>query len=139
VSTLRKCIKTQFTLNVTNKTNSKNPQLATTISMGIFNLFGQGKKTVFKFTDPESKACFTCDHVLNRDRPILYAAHDQEGDWQFLCGHEDHTDGNAKVISLKQATELDPTVNDLYDMPLNVGAERKSVQDKWQPFRMSTE
>ncbi|RKQ43113.1 hypothetical protein BXY85_3732 [Roseivirga pacifica] len=107
--------------------------------MGIFNLFGQNKTTEYKFSDPEDKAIITCDHVLNGDRPILYASHDAEGDWQFLCGHEDHTEDNAKVISLKQATEIDPSINDLYEMPVNVGAERESVKDKWQPFRMPAE
>jgi hypothetical protein len=106
----------------------------------MFNLFGQKKtdstKTAFKFKDSATKACFVCDHVLDKKRPILYAAHDAEGDWQFLCGQDDHTEKNAKIISLKQVTELDPTVNDLYEMPLQVGAERKSVKDKWVPFRL---
>jgi hypothetical protein len=107
--------------------------------MGIFNIFGQNKKSEFKFTDPEDKAVFTCEHVLNCERPILFVSHDEEGDWQFLCGHNDHTDSSVKIISLKQATELDTTVNELFEMPLSVGAERKSVKDKWQPFRISAE
>ena len=106
----------------------------------MFNLFGQGKgnstKNEFKFKDPENKACFTCDHVLSRERPILYVSHDSEGDWQFLCGQDDHTDENAKIISLRQATEIDQTINDLYEMPVGVGADRKTVKDKWNPFRL---
>jgi hypothetical protein len=106
----------------------------------MFNLFGQGKKdpnkNQFKFKDAENKACFTCNHVLNRERPILYVSHDSEGDWQFLCGQEDHTEEDAKIISLKQATELDQTINDLYEMPVGFGAERKTVKDKWVPFRL---
>jgi hypothetical protein len=106
----------------------------------MFNLFGQNKnepkKTPYKFKEPENTACFVCDHVLSKERPILYASHDSEGDWQFLCGQDDHTEENAKIISLKQVTELDQTVNDLYEMPVNVGAERKNVKDKWTPFRL---
>ncbi|RZJ72313.1 MAG: hypothetical protein EOO49_07340 [Flavobacterium sp.] len=78
-----------------------------------------------------------CDHVLDKSRKILYAAHDSEGDWQFLCGQDDHTDENAKIISLRQAVELDETLNELYEMPANVGAERKSVNDKWKPFKLA--
>jgi hypothetical protein len=106
----------------------------------MFNLFGQDKKNSnknqFRFKDSETKAVFTCDHVLSGKRDILYAAHDSEGDWQFLCGQDDHTDENARVITLKQATELDQTINDLFEMPLGVGADRKSVKDKWTPFRL---
>ena len=77
----------------------------------MFNLFGQKKvdtkQREFKFKDSETTACIVCDHVLSKKRPILYATHESEGDWQFLCGQDDHTAENAKVISLKQVTELD--------------------------------
>lgn len=106
----------------------------------MFNLFAQKKndppKGEFKFKDSATKACFVCDHVLSKQRPILYVAHDAEGDWQFLCGQDDHTEKNAKIISLKNVTELDQTVNDLYEMPLKVGAERKTIKDKWKPFKL---
>jgi hypothetical protein len=105
----------------------------------MFNLFGKEKdkpeKAEFKFSDPENKPCFTCSHVLSKERPILYVAHDDEGDWQFLCG-EDHAEDDGKIISLKQAVALDTTVNDLYEMPMGFGAERKTVKDKWMPFRL---
>jgi hypothetical protein len=106
----------------------------------MFNLFGKGKndsaKKQFKFKEPETTACITCDHVLNKQRPILYASRDADGDWQFLCGEEDHTESNAKMISLKQAVESDETLNDLWEMPVGVGADRTSVKDKWTPFRL---
>jgi hypothetical protein len=106
----------------------------------MFKLFGQNKKesnkTSYKFKEPENTACLVCDHVLSRQRPILYASHDIEGDWQFLCGKDDHTEENVKIISLKQVTDLDQTVNNLYEMPCNVGAERKNEKDKWTPFHL---
>jgi len=105
--------------------------------MGIFSLFGQGTKdeSKFKFSEPENTAVFTCDHVLDKERPVLFASHDNDGDWQFMCGHDDHTEGNAKLISLKQAVDLDNSINDLYEMPLGYGAQRKSVGAKWVPFK----
>lgn len=106
----------------------------------MLNLFGQGKKgenkIEFKFRDAENKAVFTCNHIVDDKSPILYVEHDSEGDWQFLCGQNDHTDENAKIISLKQAVELDNTLNDLYEMPIGVGAERKRVGAKWNPFKI---
>lgn len=115
--------------------------LSTLLTLTMFNLFGQRKsettKTEFKFKDDENTFCFVCDHVLSKQRPILYVAHDKEdGSWQFLCGQDDHTEVNAKIISLKQAAEIDTTINDLYEMPLGVGAERKSTKDKWVPFQL---
>jgi len=115
--------------------------LSTLLTLTMFNLFGQKKsdtnKTEYKFKEAENTACFVCDHVLSKQRPILYVTHDKEdGSWQFLCGQDDHTEANAKIISLKNATVIDTTINDLYEMPLGVGAERKSIKDKWVPFRL---
>jgi len=111
--------------------------------MSIFNLFGQGKKgkneTVFNFSDAKDKAVFTCNHVTDDKSPILYVEHDSEGDWQFLCGQNEHTEENAKVISLKQAVDFDNSLNDLYEMPVGIGAERKKDGEKWHPFKISTE
>lgn len=108
--------------------------------MSLFNLFGQKKgdaaKSEFRFTDAPDTACFVCNHVLDKERPILYVTHDADADWQFLCGQDDHTEASARIISLKQVTERDPTVNDLYEMPVGFGAERKTIKDKWQPFRI---
>ena len=119
--------------------NTKAFLLTLLMTMFMFNLFGQKKndsdRTQFKFKEDESTACFVCDHVLSKKRPILYVSHDSEGDWQFLCG-QSHTEANAKIISLKQVTLIDPTINDLFEMPLKVGAERKSVKDKWKPFKL---
>lgn len=90
----------------------------------------------YKFSDAENTAVFTCNHIIDEKSPILYATHDEEGDWQFLCGGNNHTEANAKIISLKQAVELDNTLNELYEMPVGVGAEREKVGAKWIPFRL---
>lgn len=105
--------------------------------MGIFNLFGQKNKDEYKFLDSKEKACFSCSHVVNDNDPILYVSHDNEGDWQFLCGKEDHTEKNAKIISLYQAVQLDNSLNDLFEMPLGVAAERKTIEDTWTPFKLN--
>lgn len=40
----------------------------------------------FPFADAPNTAVFTFCHVLEGKKPILYVAHDRDGDWQFLCG-----------------------------------------------------
>lgn len=103
----------------------------------MLNLFKKKDKSAFQFPEPENTACYTCDHVLKGQRPILYACHDSsDGSWQFMCGHNDHTEANAKIISLKRVTEIDPTINNLHEMPVGVGAERDTKDSKWKPFRM---
>jgi hypothetical protein len=62
--------------------------------------------------------------------------HEHDGYWQFMCGQSDHDESNAKIISLKQATEIDNSINDLFEMPMGVGADRKSVGDKWVPYKI---
>ena len=101
----------------------------------MFNLFRR-KKVKYEFQEPEATACFVCRHVLHMKRPILYVAHDSDGDWQFLCGHNYHSDDDVKIISLKEITKIDPSVNDLYEMPLKVGAERETVTHRWKPFKL---
>jgi len=102
----------------------------------MFNIFKKTEKAEYKFSDPENTLCFTCNHVVIDKKPILYASHDNEGDWQFLCGQENHSEQNAKIISLKEVTELDQTINDLFEMPTGIGAERETINDKWMPFRL---
>ncbi len=40
----------------------------------------------FPFADAPNTVCFTCRHVLEENKPILYVSHDKDGYWQFLCG-----------------------------------------------------
>ena len=39
----------------------------------------------FPFSDAPNTACFTCCHVLEENKPILYVSYDEDGYWQFLC------------------------------------------------------
>jgi hypothetical protein len=100
-------------------------------------LFKKKIDTPYLFSDPENTACFTCVHVLEGNSPILHVTHDEDdGGWQFLCGQESHTEEDAKIISIKEATEIDPSINGLYEMPLGVGAERETKDSEWKPYKM---
>lgn len=99
--------------------------------MTMFNIFGQKKKeNKYLFKDDENTACFTCNHILDEKKSILYVSHDSNGDWQFLCGED------VKIISLKNASELDKSIIYLFDMPKGVGVERKTKDDKWKLFKL---
>jgi len=104
----------------------------------MLNKFFRNKiKSKYRFKEDKNTACFVCDHVFNKERDILYVTHDLvDSSWQFLCGESDHTD-NAKIISLEQATQLDNSINELFEMPEGVGAEREKKGGQWKPFRIS--
>ncbi|MCU8075886.1 hypothetical protein [Shewanella sp. SM29] len=95
------------------------------------------KKDDYKFSDPKNTACIVCSHVLSLNAPILRVTHDENnGMWQFLCGAENHETDQAKIIALGEAASIDLSVNELYEMPLGVGAERESKNGQWQPFKL---
>lgn len=104
----------------------------------IKKLFRNNNKPEYKFKDSKNTACFVCDHVLNRKRDILFVTHDKDdSSWQFLCGEDDHAETNIKIISMEQAIDIDTSINDLFEMPEGVGAEREKIGDKWKPFKIA--
>ena len=85
----------------------------------------------FPFEDEPNTATFVCSHVLNGERPILYVSHDEDGYWQFLCGGQ-HTEEDAKIVSLTKAFQLDESVGELAAMDYGKTAERESPEDGWR-------
>ena len=96
--------------------------------MGLFDRFH--KKSTFPFYDTPNTAVFTCIHVLNREKPILHVMHDGDGDWQFLCGGN-HSDGEARVIALSEAYELDKSVGKLAKLNYGYHADREDENSDW--------
>ena len=96
--------------------------------MGLFDRFL--KKDPFPFRDKPNTAVITCVHVLDQERPILHAARDEDGDWQFLCGAPHDVD-EARVIALDEAYELDPSVGKLAKMGRGHSADRTDKNSNW--------
>ncbi len=76
----------------------------------------------FPFPDAPNTMCFTCSHVLNDKEPVLYISHDEDGCWQFLCGRN-HTEDEARVISLAEMLEIDKSVAKFADLKRGEYAE----------------
>jgi len=79
---------------------------------------------------PDNLAVFVCPHVFENTRPILYVCR-EDGDWQFLCGENDH-DEKGHVVGVGHLTERDPTLNELAELKPDWEAERKHVGDQWK-------
>ncbi len=85
----------------------------------------------FPFSDRPDTAVIVCRHVL-AGKPILHVSHDaDDGMWQFLCG-QPHQTADARIISLKEACDLDPSIGALKDLPRGSLAQRDSADAAWE-------
>jgi hypothetical protein len=82
------------------------------------------------FADPPGLAVFTTRAVLEDGLPVLLVAHDDDGAWQFLCSTTSEMP-QARLISLRQALELDGGLAVLADLPLGWTARRLTPADPW--------
>lgn len=78
------------------------------------------------------RAVFICDHVFSGSHPILYVVHNDDGDWQFLCGGP-HGGGQIPVaVGLNHLIDRDPTLLEVLRLPLGWEAERQSRSAAWE-------
>ncbi|WP_304610309.1 hypothetical protein [Muribaculum intestinale] len=87
------------------------------------------------FADVPDTAVITCCHVTDDGAPVLYVSHDDDdGMWQFLCGGE-HSEDEARIVSLRYIYELDNSLGLLKDLPCGYCAERESLKGKWEIYQ----
>lgn len=88
----------------------------------------------FRFKEPKNLAVFVCDNVRLRGMPILHVSHDQEGDWQFLCGGEHDEDGadGAAIACLEEVVTLDDSLNELAGLCRLGDARRDRTGAPWK-------
>ena len=76
-------------------------------------------------------AAFVCEHVFDSSRPVLLVSH-EGGDWQFLCGSEDHGSWEAaRVVGIQHLFDRDASLGELFDLPAGWDAERAKGGDAW--------
>lgn len=85
----------------------------------------------YKFKESKNHTVFTCLHIVSQNKPILYIKHDDEGDWQFLCG-ENHTTQDARIIALQEIVDIDPSVNKVSNLKCGKIAVRESKDSEWK-------
>jgi hypothetical protein len=78
-----------------------------------------------KFKESTNQAAFTCLHIIEDNKAILYVKHDDEGDWQFLCGGN-HTTEDARIIALQEMINIDPSVSKVSNLKCGQTAVRES-------------
>ncbi len=68
---------------------------------------------------------------------MLYAVHDHDGDWQMLCGGDEHASADEIVVVHKEhLAERDASVSATFDLPAGWEANRDTESGSWQrtPF-----
>ena len=86
----------------------------------------------WRFTEPENQAVITLRQILSDGEPILHVTHDlEDGGWQFL-GWGDAKEEDAKVVALRTIVRLDPSVQELADLPPGWHAWRRAANEPWQ-------
>lgn len=91
------------------------------------------------FTDPENVAVYTTRQIVSGEEWIHYVSHDEDdGAWQFHSNNPDPVEEeDAKLVSLKRMTEIDPSILDLADLPLGWHAIRASKDSSWKKERQT--
>ena len=95
---------------------------------------GHKHATRFEFTAARNTAVFVCSRVRD-GAPVLFVSRDRDGDWQFLCGGNEHGDGGtdgASLACLECVVAGDLTLNDVSDLCSNWTAERPGVGGAWR-------
>ena len=85
----------------------------------------------WRFQEGRNRAVLTTKHVLDGTHPILLVSHDEESDWQFLCGTTNRPE-DGRVVSLANVVEQHPAVVELVDLPVGWKAMRDGVDQPWR-------
>jgi invasion protein IalB len=76
---------------------------------------------------------FACRNVWDDHAPVLYVAHNQNDDWQVLCGGNEHDDPKQCVVLHKEhLAERDPSIEEVFDLERGWEAERAAVDGPWE-------
>ncbi|WP_152565180.1 MULTISPECIES: hypothetical protein [Methylobacter] len=92
------------------------------------NITGLLEMAIMKFNS--DLGVFVCPHVFKATRPILLVVH-EDGDWQCLCGGNDHSD-DGHLVGIGHLVERDPSLDELVDLPDGWEAERHSPEQPWE-------
>jgi len=86
--------------------------------------------TEWPFNDPPNVAAISTRPVVENGHPVLLVTHDDDGDWQILCGTTNET-ADGRVVCLGCAFELDRSIGQLAGLPRGWRAWRDSPADPW--------
>ena len=90
------------------------------------------------FDQEPDVAAITTKQVIEDGLPILHVVHySDDYSWAFTCGTTDKTK-DGRVVLMKEALNIDPTLAEVADLLPGWGAVRNHVGDKWKRFEDSS-
>ena len=93
----------------------------------------------WKFETPPDEAVVTSIHITNLAKPILQVCHYSGDDgWAFLTGEEFSMD-ESQLVMLKNILEIDPSLENIVDLPSGWSAQRQSIGGSWHRYEDSDE
>ncbi|MES2436605.1 MAG: hypothetical protein V4519_01210 [Patescibacteria group bacterium] len=98
--------------------------------LDIIQIWDDKKITNWEFKEAINARVFTTPEIASGIKPVLFAIHELDGDWQFLPS-EKTEDKNAIFIPLRYLIENDNTLSELGNLPVGWHAKRKSIEDSW--------
>jgi hypothetical protein len=84
----------------------------------------------WRFHEGKNRAVFTTKPVIRGNHPILLVSHDEEAEWQFLCGTTNQTE-DGLTVSLGEMVHRDPSLAELADLPEGWRATRPDDHAPW--------
>ena len=83
------------------------------------------------FDQSPDTAALTTRQVMEDGNPILRVVHySDDHSWLFACGSTDKTE-DGRVISMREALKIDPSISEVADIPPGWTAWRESVSSEW--------
>lgn len=88
---------------------------------------------------PEDLGTIACQCVISGAKPVLFVSH-AGGDWQMYCHWRNHDFASnniareLKVVHVAHLVAQDPSLDDVSDLPVDMGAERAHVGGVWERF-----
>jgi hypothetical protein len=84
----------------------------------------------FPFDETPTLGVFITRPVWDGGLPILLVTHEQDGDWQFLCGTTEAED-DVFLIHLAHVVDRYPEVREVADLPAGWYARREGRDEPW--------
>jgi len=89
---------------------------------------------LFLFAEDRHLRVYACENVWDKGADVLNVFHDEDGDWQFLCGG-DHDDDEAaeriRILCLDHIPARDASINSVSKLPRGGFAVRSSKGEPW--------
>ena len=91
-------------------------------------------KNDWLFPNPQNTLVFTTTYVQSKQYPILEVYHDEDGDWQFMCGTT-NTSADGLLVCIGHVLNWDPTLALLHDLEPGHCAIRTEPGKEWKRAR----